>query len=113
MRDIEAKGIKRPVTVVVYPNNKRMLWEGHHRVVAAQKLGIKDIPVKYVGPTDAPITGRQIKPAFMDYQDLRQQAMDEAHKWYYKEFTDYSNANAFDATMKAIYPFWTYESQRR
>jgi len=49
---------------------------------------------------------------YQDYNQLRQQAMDEAHKWYYKEFTDYSNANVFDAIIKSIYPFWTYESQR-
>ena len=33
--------------------------------------------------------------------------MDDAHKWYYKEFVDYSNANAFDAMMKTIYPYWS------
>ncbi|GAG92891.1 unnamed protein product, partial [marine sediment metagenome] len=63
----------------------------------------------------APPVGKKppvLKEEFTGYNDLRQQAMDEAHKWYYKEFTDYSNANAFDAVMKAIYPFWTYESQR-
>ncbi len=53
-----------------------------------------------------------VKPEFKGYQDLRQQAMDTAHSWYYKEFTNYSNANMFDAMMKAIYPFWAYESQR-
>ena len=53
-----------------------------------------------------------LRPEYQGYNDIRQSAMDEAHKWYYKEFTDYNNANAFDAVMKAIYPFWTYESQR-
>jgi hypothetical protein len=56
--------------------------------------------------------GRVVAPAFKDYDEVRQKAMDEAHKWYYKEFTDYSNANAFDSMMKTVYPFWTYESQR-
>ena len=56
MKDIEVAGIKRPVTVVVYPDGRMKLWEGHHRLVAAQKLGLKDIPTKFVGPTDAPIT---------------------------------------------------------
>jgi len=56
MRDIEASGMKRPVTVVVYPDGSKKLWEGHHRLVAAQKLGLKDIPTRFVGPTDAPIT---------------------------------------------------------
>lgn len=49
---------------------------------------------------------------FKDYDALRQSSMDEAHKWYYKEYVDYTNANVFDATMKTIYPYWTYESQR-
>jgi len=55
---------------------------------------------------------RVVKGEYANYPTLKQQAMDEAHKWYYKEFTDYTNANAFDAILKAIYPFWTYESQR-
>ncbi|KKN75149.1 hypothetical protein LCGC14_0383080 [marine sediment metagenome] len=49
---------------------------------------------------------QKIKPEFTNYNDLRQQAMDEATVWYSKEFTDYSSANAFDSIMKAIYPFW-------
>ena len=54
----------------------------------------------------------KLKSEFQDYNTLRQKAMDEAHKWYYKEFTDYTNANVFDAIMKSIYPYWTYETQR-
>ncbi|MCK9597428.1 MAG: hypothetical protein M0R06_00230 [Sphaerochaeta sp.] len=46
------------------------------------------------------------------WDEIRQQAMDEANKWYYKEFVDYTNANAFDQMMKYIYPYWSYESQR-
>jgi len=61
---------------------------------------------KGVPPTKA------IKSEFADFDSLRQSAMDEAHKWYYKEYPDYTNANAFDAMMKTIYPYWTYESQR-
>lgn len=53
-----------------------------------------------------------VNPAFAGYNDLRQKAMDMAHKQYYKEFTDYTHQNMLDATMRAIYPFWTYESQR-
>lgn len=47
-----------------------------------------------------------------DYDKLRQSAMDEAHKWYYKEYVDYTHANVVDAMMKMVYPYWTYESQR-
>ncbi len=53
-----------------------------------------------------------LKPEFENYDNIRQQALDEANKWYYKEYTDYTNANALDAAMKQLYPFWTYESQR-
>lgn len=49
---------------------------------------------------------------YKDYDTVRQESWNEAQKWYYKEYTDYSNGNAFDAMMKRIYPFWTYESQR-
>lgn len=47
-----------------------------------------------------------------NYDALRQSALDEANKWFYKEFTDYTNANVIDAIMKVIFPFWTYESRR-
>ena len=56
--------------------------------------------------------GKPTKPEFAEYNNLRQKAMDEAHKWYYKEFTDYTHGNVFDSMMKSIYPYWTYESQR-
>ncbi|GAF93487.1 unnamed protein product, partial [marine sediment metagenome] len=46
------------------------------------------------------------------WNNTRQAAWDTAEKWYYKEFTDYTHANAFDEAMKYLYPFWTYESQR-
>ncbi len=49
---------------------------------------------------------------FKGYQQLRQDSVDEATKWYYKEFTDYTNQNWLDAIMKTVYPYWSYESQR-
>lgn len=50
---------------------------------------------------------RTLKPEYASYDDLRQSAMNKAEKWYYKEYTDYTNANAFDAMMKTIYPYWS------
>lgn len=55
---------------------------------------------------------RTLKPEYAGLPATRQEAWDEAHKWYYKEYPDYSNANALDAFMKNIMPFWTYESSR-
>ena len=45
--DISKNGIKEPLTLVYYvKDNALRLKEGHHRLDAANKLGIKDIPVK-------------------------------------------------------------------
>ena len=55
---------------------------------------------------------RTMRPEFLDYDKARQSALDEAQKWYYKEYTDYTNINALDAIMTRVYPFWKYESQR-
>ena len=73
--------------------------------------GAFTVPVTEPGARGiVPETFKQTKQ--VDYDGLRQHALDEAHKWYFKEYPDYTNANAFDAVMKKLYPFWTYESQR-
>jgi hypothetical protein len=73
---------------------------------------IEDLMYTKVVPPGKKRPVKMVKEEFKDYDQLRQKAMDEAHKWYYKEYTDYTNANAVDSIMKAIYPFWTYETQR-
>ena len=65
-----------------------------------------------VEPKLAELGPRVIKSEFVDYDKARQSALDEAQKWYYKEYTDYTNINALDAIMTRVYPFWKYESQR-
>ena len=65
-----------------------------------------------IPPNVGRLPTKTIRPEYANYQQLRQDAMDEAHRWYYKEFTDYTHANVFDAIMKSIYPFWSYETQR-
>jgi len=109
----EASLMKLPDDLFLFPDKKWVRFLGDKGYtgtsVGADRFifNPKDVRVR---PPKAPV--KRLKPEFTNYNDLRQQAMDEAHKWYYKEFTDYTNANAFDATMKSIYPFWTYESQR-
>ena len=45
--DISKNGIKEPLTLVYYvKDNALRLKEGHHRLDAANKLGMKDVPVK-------------------------------------------------------------------
>jgi hypothetical protein len=43
-KDIKANGVKVPVVV----RNGNVLIEGHHRVLAAHKAGIDQIPVRHV-----------------------------------------------------------------
>jgi hypothetical protein len=69
---------------------------------------------KYIDETADAVKNIKVTGAeqYKNFDELRQSAMDEATKWYYKEYPDYTNANAFDALMKTVYPYWTYESQR-
>jgi len=107
------------------PDNPAVKLFGEHLNQARSTAGAAQrkalIGVEKLEDEVRQIAGRAVKPPkprevmkakFQNLQEVRQQAMDEAHKWYYKEFTDYTNANAFDAIMKGIFPFWTYESQR-
>ena len=58
-----------------------------------------------IKPPKPPV--KVLKPEFAKYDEIRQAAADESLKWYYKEYPDYTNANAFDAMMKCIYPYWS------
>ena len=74
-----------------------------------QKLAIDNYIDDVAKNVDATIQSGYV-PA--EYDAIRQTSLDESFKWYYKEYTDYTNANALDSIMKTFYPFWTYESQR-
>ena len=42
----------------------------------------------------------------------REQAMTKAREQYELDFTDYEHHNMVDASMRTIFPFWTYEKER-
>jgi len=46
---IREEGLKEPITIMVREDGSRVVWDGMHRLIAAQTLGIKNIPVKYIG----------------------------------------------------------------
>lgn len=48
----------------------------------------------------------KLKPEFADIHQKRQDALDKATLWLHKAYPDYTNANAMDAIMKQVYPFW-------
>jgi hypothetical protein len=48
----------------------------------------------------------------VSWQGLRARANERARVLYDQTFTNYDEGNVFDAAMKSIFPFWTYEAQR-
>ena len=80
----------------------------------AEKVGVLTTEKVQVGATKTgkPKYAAKAKAGWESYQQFRQDSLDEATKWYNKEFTDYTQGNIFDAMMRNIYPFWPYESQR-
>lgn len=85
---------------------------GYDSIIRREGDWVQVIDKSIISTSPPTIPTKALKPEYANLDELRQQAMDEANKWYYKEYTDYTNANAFDTIMKAIYPFWRYESQR-
>lgn len=53
-----------------------------------------------------------IRPEFQDWDKVRQESIDEASRWFYGNFVDYTHQNAFDAIIKQVFPFWIYEANR-
>jgi hypothetical protein len=47
-----------------------------------------------------------------EWNKVRQEALDEANKDYYKSFADYSNETMVSGVMKMIYPYWSYHTYR-
>ena len=47
LEDIRLNGIREPIEIRVREDGSQIVWDGLHRLVIAQKLGIEDIPVIY------------------------------------------------------------------
>ncbi|HUX48259.1 MAG TPA: ParB N-terminal domain-containing protein [Dehalococcoidia bacterium] len=48
-KEIQAEGITEPITIRVRGDGSQIVWDGLHRLIVAQDLGIENIPVKYIG----------------------------------------------------------------
>ncbi len=48
-KEIEKDGITEPITIRVREDGSRIVWDGIHRLIVAQDLGIKNVPVKFIG----------------------------------------------------------------
>ena len=58
---------------------------------------------------DVPTPKVEVSP---EWAATREKAMDQTRVGFELDFTDYSHQNMFDAYMRRLMPFWTYESQR-
>ncbi len=45
LEDIRLNGIREPIEIRVREDGSQIVWDGLHRLVIAQKLGIEEIPV--------------------------------------------------------------------
>jgi hypothetical protein len=43
LRDVMANGVREPVLLGI----DGRVWDGHHRIVAAIRLGLRDVPVRH------------------------------------------------------------------
>ena len=47
-KEIKKEGIKEPITIRVREDGSRIVWDGLHRLIVAQNLGIENVPVKFI-----------------------------------------------------------------
>ncbi len=47
--EIKETGITEPIVIRVREDGSRIVWDGIHRLIVAQDLGIENVPVKYIG----------------------------------------------------------------
>ena len=48
-KEIQAEGITEPITIRVREDGSQIVWDGLHRLIVAQDLGLENIPVRYIG----------------------------------------------------------------
>ncbi len=48
-KEIQEEGITEPITIRVREDGSQIVWDGLHRLIVAQDLGLENIPVKYIG----------------------------------------------------------------
>lgn len=49
---IKENGVQNPILLATDKNGNLEIYDGHHRLEIAQKYGIKEVPIKYIGSSD-------------------------------------------------------------
>ncbi len=69
--EIEKEGITEPITIRVREDGSRIVWDGIHRLIVAQNLGMKSVPVKFIGEGGNPGPGPEVIVGFqVDVADV-------------------------------------------
>jgi len=57
--EIEKEGITEPITIRVREDGSRIVWDGIHRLIVAQNLGIENVPVRFIGEVTKPPVAKE------------------------------------------------------
>lgn len=60
--EIRREGIKEPIVIRIREDGSQIVWDGIHRLIVAQDLGIKNIPVRFIGEEGLGVRRPPTKP---------------------------------------------------
>lgn len=60
--EIKKEGITEPITIRVREDGSMIVWDGIHRLIVAQNLGIKNVPVRFIGEKGEPLAPPAVVP---------------------------------------------------
>ena len=74
-----------------------------------EPLKLADTYKRMYEPADPSAVG---KISSDEWQAIKQEALNDANKDYYRAFADYSNEHMLSAVARTIYPYWNYHMYR-
>ncbi|KKM91658.1 hypothetical protein LCGC14_1226350, partial [marine sediment metagenome] len=90
--EIQAEGIKEPIVIRIRDDGSQIVWDGMHRLIVAQDLGLENIPVRFIGgegetpailpttplPPTPPVTKPSPKPAKAKISPVKKEVVAKA-----------------------------------
>ncbi len=68
---IKKEGITEPIVIRIREDGSHILWDGIHRFIVAQDLGIKNIPVRFIGEEGLPAKKPPTPPTVTPTEGVR------------------------------------------
>lgn len=75
---ISEDGLQEPITIIVGPTGKQMIWDGHHRLLA----------LKMLGNTDAPVIFKESMTFGLPLQDISNENLEEEYPVEYSRYLE-------------------------